>query len=109
MTVPPLTALACLLATRLTSAVSGLVQKCCCFLTELLKRHRDRWQHDLSYRRTLMTAGAAVVSTVLPHPAVSAAIAAVFADLITSRTPLRPPTRQWDDDYDPHYPFDGLG
>ena len=40
----------------------------------------QRWDEDLTFRRTLLASGAAIIATLLPHPAIAAALAAVVAD-----------------------------
>ena len=44
------------------------------------ERLAERWQSDGSYRRTLIAALSAIAATLLPHPAIAAALAAVVAD-----------------------------
>lgn len=68
-------------------------------ITMLVQEHADRaWSRhttriatDRVYRRTLTTAVAAFAGTLLPHPAVAAAIAVWVAD--SPRSPLRPAPR----------------
>jgi hypothetical protein len=62
-----------------------------------------RWHTDSSYRRTLIAAVAAITATLLPHPAVAAAIGALIAERPTRSTARHDPfLDEFDeDDYPP--------
>ena len=66
-------------------------------------RHLDRWADDGTYRRTLAAALVAIGTTLLPHAAVAAALAALVAEVTT--TGYRTSRPSWDDeDDDPYSP-----
>lgn len=66
-------------------------------------RHLDRWADDTAYRRTLAAALVAIGSTLLPHAAVAAALAALVAEA-TDTTGFRTSRPTWDDEDDETYP-----
>lgn len=64
-------------------------------------RHLDRWADDGTYRRTLAAALVAIGTTLLPHAAVAAALAALVAEVTT--TGFRTSRPAWDDEDDGPY------
>ena len=66
-------------------------------------RHLDRWADDGTYRRTLAAALVAIGTTLLPHAAVAAALAALVAE-VTATTGYRTSRPAWDDEDDGPYP-----
>jgi hypothetical protein len=73
-------------------------------------RHTTRVAADRTYRRTLSTAVAALVSTLLPHPAIAAAVAVWVADPPRPRLRPVPPQSRYgiedeDDDGDDPPPW----
>ena len=75
------------------STASGGVHRISTAVTVAVKRHLAAWRHETTYRRTLAAALAAVFATLLPHPAIAAAMGAMIAER-PSRRPV------WDDDED---------
>lgn len=75
--------------------VAGATHRVIVIIARARRLLANRWAEDYAFRRTVLAAQAAVIATLLPHPAVAAALAAVVAD--RPRMGHRP---QFDDDED---------
>ena len=65
-------------------------------------RHVRRWAGDSNYRRTVLAAVTVLTATVLPHPALAAALSAAVGEWTPTRFERHVDFYDDDDQFDPH-------